>query len=210
MRYLFKRSDCFSFSLHANLTTLDFMTNSHLQATWYQADATSVYGQKLKPDGFGFIASLEGGYSLDLGNSLILEPQAQLAYQNTSFDSFSDAYGHFRISSSDSLRGRIGARLAKTFNTNDAANPRLVTAWARANIWHEFMGDNKTTFTTLSSLNGFTVPSNLGGTWAEIGVGVTAQISDNISLFTTGSYSHSLDNKGRQTWDGRLGASVRW
>ncbi|MEN3930559.1 autotransporter domain-containing protein [Microvirga sp. W0021] len=180
-----------------------------MQGTWYSANASSVYGQKLKPDGFGFIASLEAGYSFDLGNGLIIEPQAQLAYQTILFDNSSDAYGRFYFSNTDSLRGRIGARLAKTWNT-DESTLQKVTLWARTNIWHEFMGDSKTTVTNLYGLNGVTVPSNLGGTWGEIGAGMTFQISDRFSLFASGAYNRSLDNKGRQSWNGNIGAVVRW
>ncbi|MEN3929913.1 autotransporter outer membrane beta-barrel domain-containing protein [Microvirga sp. W0021] len=193
-----------------HIATQGWYTDAVIQGTWYSADATSVYGQKLKPDGFGFIASLEGGYSFYLGNGLTFEPQAQIAYQHTSFDKFSDAYGRFSIEDGKSLRGRIGARLSKTWNMSETGKPRAITTWVRANIWHEFMGNTKTTTTNLYGLNGVTIPSDLGGTWAEIGAGVSAQVSDNVSLFTTGSYNHSLDNKGRQSWNGRLGATIRW
>ncbi|MEN3929855.1 autotransporter outer membrane beta-barrel domain-containing protein [Microvirga sp. W0021] len=191
--------------------TQGWYTDAVVQGTWYTTDATSVYGQKLKPDGFGFIASLEGGYSFDLGNGLMLEPQVQLAYQHLSFDSFSDAYGHFSIADGDSLRGRIGARLVKNWDMSETGNgPRQLTTWLRANIWHEFMGKSKTTVTDTYGLNGVTIPSNLGGTWGEIGAGASMLVSENVTMFATGAYSRSLDNKGREAWDGRLGMTVKW
>ncbi|MEN3931596.1 autotransporter outer membrane beta-barrel domain-containing protein [Microvirga sp. W0021] len=190
--------------------TQGWYTDAVIQGTWYSADATSVYGQKLKPDGFGFIASLEGGYSFNLGNGLTIEPQAQLAYQTMSFDNISDAYGRFYLDNSDSLRGRLGVRIAKNWDTSGTASLQSLTTWVRANVWHEFMGNSKTTTTDAYGLNGVTIPSNLGGTWAEIGAGITAQFTDNVSLFATGAYSHSLDNKGREAWNGRLGINVKW
>ncbi|MEN3930060.1 autotransporter outer membrane beta-barrel domain-containing protein [Microvirga sp. W0021] len=185
-------------------------TDAVVQGTWYSTDATSVYGQKLKPDGFGFIASLEGGYSFDLGDGFIIEPQAQIIYQSLSFDKFSDAYGRFKIDDTDSFRGRIGVRIAKSWNMGTEADPRLVSLWGRANIWHEFKNSTKTTVTGMDYLNGVTVPSNLRGTWAEVGIGGSVQVSKQAFIFATTSYSHSLDNRKREAWDARLGVNVKW
>ncbi|MEN3931265.1 autotransporter outer membrane beta-barrel domain-containing protein [Microvirga sp. W0021] len=185
-------------------------TDAVLQGTWYATDAKSVKGQKLKPDGFGFIASLEGGYTYDMGNGLALEPQAQLAYQNTSFGSFNDAYGQFNIADTDSLRGRLGLRLNKTWASGEVSNSMPFSTWVRVNLWHEFMGDSKTTVSNVYGYNPVAISSSLTGTWGEIGVGASGQISESVSVFGTGSYNHSLDNKGREAWDGRLGVNVKW
>lgn len=180
-----------------------------IQGTWYSADARSIHGQQLKPDGFGIIASLEGGYAFRLGDGFAIEPQAQLAYQNVSFDEVSDAYGRFEFSDGESLRARLGVRLTKAWNMADEMKPRLLTGWLRANVWHEFIGDPSTTV-SLAGLNPVTVTSSLGGTWGEIGAGVSGQVSDDVSLFATGAYNRSLDNRGREAWDGRLGITAKW
>lgn len=185
-------------------------TDAVLQSTWYSAEAKSVDGQKMKPDGFGIIASLEGGYAFNLGNGFTIEPQAQLAYQNLSFDDVSDAYGRFNLSDEESLRGRLGVRLAKEWNVAGEAHPRLVSTWLRTNVWHEFMGDATTTVSGLNGVYSTSVTSSLGGTWGEIGAGVSGQVSDAVALFATGAYNRSLDNKGREAWDGRLGVTVKW
>ncbi|MEN3931720.1 autotransporter outer membrane beta-barrel domain-containing protein [Microvirga sp. W0021] len=185
-------------------------TDAVVQGTWYQASTSSIGGQRSKPDGSGIIASLEGGYSFDLGNGLTLEPQVQLAYQNLSFDNVRDAYGSFRFSDEESLRGRIGLRLAKTWNASADKTPRLITTWVRANVWHEFMGDSTTAVFRRDGVYSTSVTSSLSGTWAEIGAGVSGQVSDNVSLFATGAYNRSLDNKGREAWNGRLGLTVKW
>lgn len=185
-------------------------TDSVVQGTWYSAEAKSVKGEKLKPDGFGFIASLEGGYSFNLGNGLTVEPQAQLAYQNVSFDDVSVVNGRIDLSDGESLRGRLGLRITKRWNTMDEAKPQLVSTWLRANVWHEFMGDAATTAATVTGTDAVTITSSLGGTWGEIGAGISGQISDRMTLFATGAYNRSLDNKGREAWNGRLGATVRW
>ena len=185
-------------------------TDAVLQGTWYSAEAKSVEGQKLKPDGFGIIASLEGGYGFALGNGLTVEPQAQLAYQTVSFDDVSDAYGRFRLSDQESLRGRLGVRVTKNWALSEEATPRLLSTWVRVNAWHEFMGDATATAVALTGANPVAITSSLGGTWGEIGAGVSGQVTDAVSLFATGSYSRSLDNKGREAWNGRLGATFKW
>jgi len=185
-------------------------TDAVIQGTWYAADAKSIEGQRLKPDGFGILVSLEGGHTFQFGEGFSIEPQVQLAYQNVSFDVVSDAYGRFALSDGESLRGRVGVRLVRAWNLEESATPRLVTTWLRGNVWHEFMGDPKTAESTLDGIWLRSVSSSLGGTWGEIGVGVSGEVSDNTSLFATGSYNRSLDNRGRETWDGRLGITVRW
>ena len=188
----------------------NWYTDAVVQGTWYSPDAKSIYNEHAKPNGFGILGSLEGGYIFKLGNDWALEPQAQLAYQTISFDNARDQFGLMRYDDSDSLRGRLGLRLTKTWNAADDKNPRLVTGWLRTNVWHEFLGKTTTEVGSLQGQNMTPFTSNLGGTWGEIGTGVSAQVLEKISLFGTTSYTRSLDNKGRQSWDGRLGMIVKW
>ena len=181
-----------------------------IQGTWYSTEARSSLGQQLKPDGFGITASLEGGYTFHLDNGWIIEPQAQLVYQNVSFGDFVDAYGRFSLDDGESLRGRLGIRVARDWNVSDGAEPRLITTWVRANLWHEFLGDTRTMVTDHAGMNPVTIPSDLGGTWGEIGAGISGQISSTMTFFLTGAYSHSLDNRGYEAWNGRLGIYYRW
>lgn len=70
------------------------------------------------------------------------------------------------------MRARLGVRLTRTWNMADEMKLRLLTGWLRANVWHEFIGDPSTTV-SLAGLNPVTVTSSLGGTWGEIGAGVS-------------------------------------
>ncbi len=185
-------------------------TDTVLQGTFYSTDARSIYGEHITPDGWGLVASLEGGYAFQLGNGFSLEPQAQLAYQKVSFDRGQDTFGFFYFDESASLRGRIGARLVKDWMLGDANNAHRISTWLRANLWHEFKGDGRTVVSTLDGLNQASIPSPLGGTWGEIGVGVSGQVSKTVSLFGTASYNRSFDDRGREGWDGRLGITYKW
>ncbi len=205
--------DLDGYSLGAYWTHHDaagWYTDAVLQGTFYDSEAKSYLGQRIKPDGWGVVASLEGGYAFKFDNGWTVEPQAQLAYQLVDIDRNRDDFGIFSFGNEDSLRGRLGARVAKTWNQGDSAKPRPVTAWLRANVWHEFLGDPKMTVTALNGANPLYFVSSMGGTWGEIGVGASGQVSDTITVFGSGAYNHSLDNNGREAWDGRLGMTVKW
>ncbi|MGO4676074.1 autotransporter outer membrane beta-barrel domain-containing protein [Bosea sp. 2YAB26] len=181
-----------------------------LQGTWYDAKADSKRGFVLNRDTFGFAASLEGGYPLQLGNGFILEPQAQLVYQTVAGGSALDTAALVRFSDAESLAGRIGARLAKSWTLEEAtpgARPRLMTAWLKASLWNEFLGNPKTSF---SSATGF-IPfrSDLGGAWAELKAGIDAQLTRNTALYATAGYSIGFDGRSH-AYDGRLGIKVSW
>ncbi len=107
-------------------------------------------------------------------------------------------------------RNESQSRYAKTWNAGDEKTPRLITGWLRANVWHEFLGDDDMIVTSLSGQNPVRFSSPLGGTWGELGAGVSGQVSDTMTLFATAAYNRSLDNKGRDGWDGRLGFTVKW
>ncbi|MCB5205578.1 autotransporter outer membrane beta-barrel domain-containing protein, partial [Neorhizobium sp. T786] len=180
----------------------------------FGVDAKSVTGFDLNNGykGRAISASVETGYGIDLGDNLILQPQAQLVYSKVTADSFTDNYG-VTVSGqeSESLRGRLGLRLEKTFflddeveavappetrntgkgvkNTKGKASARApqqprkkksgrsVTTFVDANVKHELRG--KGGFTA----NGTSVGSDMGGTTFDVGIGATAKLSDNVSLY---------------------------
>ena len=157
--------------------------------------------------GFGFAASLEGGYPFDLGNDWLLEPQAQLVYQNLNIDDFNDGASDVRYSDTDSLAGRIGARVARDWDVGDETSKRKSTLWGRVDLWHEFLGDPTTEF---SSASGF-IPStaDLGDSWATLGFGAAMQVSDATSLYVKVNYETSF-NGNADAWEGKVGLKVQW
>lgn len=181
------------------------------QATRYDAKAKSaqIPGLGLSTDGFGFATSLEGGYPIQLGAGLVLEPQVQLVYQTVRLDSASDGAAQVRFRDVDSLAGRIGARLARTWSLGEpqAGQPRYLTAWLRANLWQEFLGNPKTEF---SAATGF-VPfrATLRGTTAELNAGADAQLTRNLALYANVGYQFSLDGRDH-AYNGKLGARITW
>ena len=62
----------------------------------------------------------------------MLEPQAQIAWQGTSFDSSGDGLGQVWLTSTSGVTGRIGARGVWEL----ASNGRAWRPWWRANLLH--------------------------------------------------------------------------
>jgi outer membrane autotransporter protein len=186
-----------------------------LQGTWYNMTTSSNRATEFGfPDqdvkGFGFAASLEGGYPFDLGNQWQIEPQAQLVWQTINFDDFNDGAADIRYDDLNSLAGRIGARISRTWAVEEATTTepaRLATVWGRVNLWHEFTAKAQV---DISSATGF-VPfkSDLEETWIEIGGGATRQITKNMSLYGNVSYSTTFD-ADNYAWNGKLGMRVNW
>ncbi|MBB4389393.1 outer membrane autotransporter protein [Rhizobium leguminosarum] len=186
-----------------------------LQATWYDVTThsnrpTQIGFPDQSIDGFGFAASLEGGYPFDLGDGWQFEPQAQIIWQTIRMDDFNDGAADVRYDNLNSLVGRIGARVARTWQAEEATatDPaRLATVWGRVNVWHEFTAKAQT---EVSSSDGF-VPfsSNLDETWIELGLGATRQVSNNTSLYGNVNFSTSFDGDN-YAWNGKLGLRVNW
>lgn len=178
-----------------------------VQGTWYdQAEATSVFGERLKPNGWGFTASLEGGYPIALGDGWAIEPQAQFIYQRVSLDGGADSFGWTKYDDTNALYGRVGARLTKDWSLGG----HVVTTWARANLWHSFGADAKTTFTNLAGNFPVTLKTGLGGTWAQLGLGVSGRVTDNVNLFAAADYNFAVGEGEGHSLGGRVGLRVTW
>ena len=181
-----------------------------LQGTYFaniEAESYTVDPQTLNTDGWGLLASLEGGYPFALGNNWVFEPQAQLIYQHLDFGDDNDAFGQIGFSNSDSLYGRIAGRLAKDW-TRD--NGRKVNAWARASLWTSFGAQSETTFSELNGSNPMTFDTDLGGNWAQFDIGVSTQLSETVSLFLVGKYDVGFGSAGGDAWGGRAGLKIMW
>ncbi|WP_246706626.1 autotransporter outer membrane beta-barrel domain-containing protein [Rhizobium leguminosarum] len=186
-----------------------------VQGTWYDVTThsnrpTQIGFPEQSIDGFGFAASLEGGYPFDLSDGWQLEPQAQIIWQTIRMDDFNDGAADVRYDNLNSFAGRIGARVARTWEAEEATATepaRLATVWGRVNVWREFTAKAQT---DVSSADGF-VPfsSNLDETWIELGLGATRQVSSNTSLYGNVNFSTSFDGDN-YAWNGKLGLRVNW
>ena len=181
-----------------------------LQGTYYDnvsGNSSNTNPQTLRTDGVGIIASLESSYPFELGNGFTFEPQGQLVYQHLSFNNGTDAFGRIGFNDTDAVFGRLSGRLSKDWTLEDG---HKVTTWARAGLWTDFGSQAKTTFSALDGSNPTTLTTDLGGTIAQFDLGVSAQLSQNVSLFGVGNYSVAVNDADGHSFGGRVGIKVSW
>ena len=182
-------------------------TDLVLLGNWYDnVHADSVAGQNFATQGWGLTASAETGYALRLGDGYSLVPQAQLVYQRTDIQGGADQFGRISFGATDEIYGRLGTRFAKLWLTNDS---RTVSTWADVNVWHHFGADAKTTFTNLEGAFPTTMSAGLGDTWTEFALGISGQVTRNVSVFGNVSYNVALSQFGHSV-TGRSGVRVAW
>jgi len=201
------------YSIGAYYTYIDqdgWYVDAVLQATRYSNISTTSRidePQRLSTRGWGWLASLESGYPIELNDYWIIEPQAQLIYEHLSIRDGSDAFGRISFSNSGTLYGRLGARLNRDWARDDG---RRMNAWGRASLWSDFGSQARTTFSNLEGLNPRTFGVDLGGTWAQFDLGITGQLSDTTSVFAVGNYNVSVRSIRGYSWGGRIGLRVNW
>jgi outer membrane autotransporter protein len=179
-----------------------------LQGTWYE-DMTMTGRRGLRDgetNGFGFAASLEGGYPFQLGGGWQLEPQAQLVYQALDIDDFNDGASDVSYSDTDSLAGRIGARVTQEWDVGGDAK-RKFTFWGRADLWYEFLDDPTTEFSSAAGFIPFT--ADAGDSWATLGIGAAMQVADSTSIYGNVNYDVAFDGDA-DAWEGKVGLKVQW
>jgi outer membrane autotransporter protein len=187
------------------------------QYTWYDLRVQSPRLSDGFTNGNGVALSLEAGWPLVLndGDGLSvedgrwrLEPQAQAIWQRVEVDDLHMAGAHVRFHDGDSLVGRLGARLNRNGQrmTRDS-ELRSSNVWLRANVWHEFRGEPRAEFATNTGYVPFAV--DLGGSWAELGVGGTWQLSASAVLYADIDYSWSFDGDDT-VWNGKVGMRWNW
>lgn len=165
----------------------------------------------------GVALSLEGGWPFVLNDGdgsppengrWRLEPQAQVIWQQVDVNALEEPTAQVRFRDTDSLVGRLGARFNRNGQRESRAGEiRSSNAWLRANVWHEFQGEPRAEFATNSGYLPFAV--DLGGSWGEVGVGGTWQVSETGYLYADLDYSWSFD--GDETvWNGKVGARWNW
>jgi outer membrane autotransporter protein len=90
----------------------DWYLDAVAQATRYEGAASTQFA-RLATSGFGFVSSLETGYPVPLpmfGQGFVLEPQAQIVWQQVSFDDANDGLGRVALGTTSGASGRIGLR----------------------------------------------------------------------------------------------------
>jgi hypothetical protein len=110
--------------------------------------------------------AFNAGYRHQLTPTSYFQPLATLSYVHRSLGDVSLDGTDINYNDTESLRGRVGFRLA-SFGRGET---HVIEPWMQASLWHEFLGESQATFTGASGALDFT---GLGaGTFAEVGGGV--------------------------------------
>jgi outer membrane autotransporter protein len=104
-----------------------------VQGTYYNGNAMTQFAS-LPISGAGFPSSLEGGYPipLPLGPRFVLEPQAQIIWQQVTFRDSNDGLGPIGLGSTSGATGRVGVRGLWTIVSD---NGQVWQPYARAPIF---------------------------------------------------------------------------
>lgn len=164
----------------------------------FDGDAASDRGLGVDIDGDGTMFSIEGGYPFALGTDWSLEPQAQIVWQQLSFDDKQDRFSTVAFDADDAVTGRIGLRLLR-----NASSSRW-QPYLKANVWHGFSGTDRVRFGTDA------IDSEQEYSAFEFGGGLVARFSDKLSFYVSGDYTIDTGDEDRKTFEGNLGMRVTW
>ncbi|WDD91466.1 autotransporter outer membrane beta-barrel domain-containing protein [Burkholderia sp. FERM BP-3421] len=140
-------------------------------------DGRSVKG-KTSQNAIG--ATLEIGRQLQLGAGWFIEPQARMALNHVSGDSYRTSNGlDVSAGSGASLQFRAGSLLGRRFVLG---NGNVVQPYVKLARSHEF--DGKSTVRT----NGIATRTDLSGGRTELGLGVSASMGDSHRLYVDYEY----------------------
>ena len=173
-------------------------------------DVRNAYGHKLSGDykTWGASLSAEYGKRFEMNKGFYVDPSVELtlgriaAKDYTAGSDYLDSWGRDRSLSVEqdaftSFIGRVGVRLGQKTDT--------ASYFVKLAAAHEFSGDFDTTFRAAGEADGRT-SIDLGDTWCEAQVGLTAKLSDNNTFYA--SYERTFGGDVEQKY--RLDAGLRW
>jgi outer membrane autotransporter protein len=179
-----------------------------LQSTMYRGDARTQFAE-LPAHGYGYAASLEGGYPIPLplfGPRFVLEPQGQIIWQQISFNQENDGLGEVALGMTSGATGRLGLRGQWTIAGADKA---VWQPYTGVNVWRDW----DATATTIFSGNS-QVPLLEQATRTEVLAGVTARLNVRLSLYGQTSYQFAVGSTNpdyrRDGFKGDVGLRYSW
>lgn len=150
-----------------------------------------------------FSVSAEYGRKKDLGSDWYIEPQiqAQLA-RVTDADYVTNQGTKVSVDGINSLIGRAGFRLGKDFGEEKQS-----TVYIKADVLHEFLGDQDVSVLDKSSDNKWAgISYENEGTWYDVGFGFATMMSKNSYAFLDLEKSFGHDND--ETY--QINVGVQW
>ncbi len=203
------RSEQSAYSLGGYYTLLDGK-GSYLdlvtQVSRYGVKANSAAGAgQLTTTGWGGLISAEAGKSFAIGedaSNLRLEPQAQVIYQRIKFSGSQDDASAVEFPGVNSLTGRLGLRLSKTWDGDSA---KTSTAWATVNLLTT-AGHSSSRYATATQ-GDITFKNKLAGPRAGLTVGYDSLLGGNTFLNVQAGTEQGIGS--RKTSNYNLNAGIK-
>ena len=181
-----------------------FYADAVVQGDWLDHQVSAIDGTSAQTRSRTILASLEVGGSL--GSKWRIEPQAQIIYGRTSFDSFSDSAGEAtKIHTVKGWTGRVGMRLTRTWVHGTSSDNGWFTLYGKANIWRRLNGDTTTLTIGQSNLSDLQFKK----LWGDVGLGAKLKISQKVDVFTDLDVKFGLDQESSAR-SGRVGVRMRF
>lgn len=163
---------------------------------------------EVHPDGNSFAASVEVGKPWQLGDSTWkIEPQAQLIYQYSDFDSITlDGASQTRVdvNPDGSLISRIGARLTADYDTEYGK----VKPYLRVNYWKMLSnGEDKVKFAnTANNAGTTTITADQQYSMTEAAAGATWAVTNEVQAYS--EVGRAWSNGGKAHVEANISATV--
>jgi outer membrane autotransporter protein len=176
-------------------------TDTVLMGSSITIDPFSNRGSGAGTHGTSVTGSLEGGFPIALGHALVVEPQAQIVWQNLSLNDFNDGVSSVSFNNGNTYIGRFGVRLQRTFSSAGVT----WQPYARVSVLRAFGEGDSTTFAGTT-----VIPGGIGRTSGQMNVGLVAQVTRSGSAFVTASYLTNLGGPHQRTIGGNAGVRWKW
>lgn len=152
-----------------------------------------------------WMVSAEYGRKFDMGGQWFIEPQSQLVYGNSGGSDYTLSNGvKVHDDGEDSLIGRLGFRLGKSFATPKGQEPNQI--YLKFNVLHEFSGDwDMAIWGTDAS---YYQHCDGGDTWYTFGLGGKVSLTDNTVFY--GDVEKSFGGDVTTKWQFNAGLRFLW
>lgn len=152
-----------------------------------------------------WMVSAEYGRKFDMGGQWFIEPQSQLVYGKSGGSDYTLSNGvKVHDDGEDSLIGRLGFRLGKSFATPKGQEPNQI--YLKFNVLHEFSGDwDMALWGTDAS---YYQHCDGGDTWYTFGLGGKVSLTDNTVFY--GDVEKSFGGDVITKWQFNAGLRFLW
>ena len=152
-----------------------------------------------------WMVSAEYGRKFDMGGEWFIEPQSQLVYGKSGGSDYTLSNGvKVHSDGEDSLIGRLGFRLGRSFATPKGQEPNQI--YLKFNVLHEFSGDwDMALWGTDAS---YYQHCDGGDTWYTFGLGGKVSLTDNTVLY--GDVEKSFGGDVTTKWQFNAGLRFLW